>query len=137
MNLRLEFESVRFALMNREVSANLNTCFQEVLREELRLNSQRAILEEPKAFLDPLPTDSTLLATPNQKPAQCYDCKGFGQIARNCRKKLVCRYSKRSSHLIDDCRSLQRKNGPQQKQNPSNLPRQNAPAVLQAQARFP
>ena len=64
MNLRPEFESVRFALMNREVSANLDTCFQEVLREELRLTSQRAILEELASLL----ADSALLATPNQKP---------------------------------------------------------------------
>ena len=110
MNLRLEFESVRSALMNREQSANLDTSFQEVLCEELRLTSQRAILEEPKAFLAPIPTDSALLATPNPKLTQCYECKGFGHIAKNCRKKLVCRYCKRSSHLIDDCRSLQRKN---------------------------
>ena len=39
MNLRPEFESIRSALMNRENSANLDTCFQEVLREELRLTS--------------------------------------------------------------------------------------------------
>ena len=112
MNLRPEFESIRSALMNREVSANLDTYFQEVLREELRLNSQRAILEEPKAFLAPLLTDSALLAGPNWKPAQCYECKGFGHIAKNCCKKLVCRYCKRSGHLIDDYRTLQRKNGP-------------------------
>eukprot|EP00268_Persea_americana_P004867 TRINITY_DN11598_c0_g1_i4.p1 TRINITY_DN11598_c0_g1~~TRINITY_DN11598_c0_g1_i4.p1 ORF type:complete len:135 (+),score=23.59 TRINITY_DN11598_c0_g1_i4:123-527(+) len=107
MNLRPEFESVQSALMNREQSANLDTCFQEVLREELRLTSQRAILEEPKAFPAPLPADSALLATPNPKLTQCYECKGFGHIAKNCRKKLVCRYCKRSGHLIDDCRSLQ------------------------------
>ena len=44
MNLRPKFESVRSALLNREVFANLDTCFQEVLQEELCLNSQRAIL---------------------------------------------------------------------------------------------
>ena len=54
MNLRPEFESVRSALMNKEVTANLDTCFQEVLREELRLNSQRTILKEPTASLAPL-----------------------------------------------------------------------------------
>lgn len=107
MNLRPDFESVRSALMNRELSANLDTCFQEVLREELRLTSQRAILEEPKAFLAPLPADSALLATLNPKLPQCFECKGFGHIAKNCRKKLVCRYCKRSGHLINDCRSLQ------------------------------
>ena len=136
MNLRPEFESIRSALMNRENSANLDTCFQEVLREELRLTSQRAILKEPKALLAPLPADFALLATPNQKPTQCYECKGFGHLAKNCRKKLVCRYCKRSGHLIDDCRSLQRKNGPHQKQNPSST-RQNAPAAFQVQAPLP
>ena len=136
MNLRPEFESIRSALMNRENSANLDTCFQEVLREELRLTSQRAILEEPKALLAPLPANFALLATPNQKPTQCYECKGFGHLAKNCRKKLVCRYCKRSGHLIDDCRSLQRKNGPHQKQNPSAT-RQNAPAAFQVQAPLP
>ena len=134
MNLRPEFESVRSALMNREQSAHLDTCFQEVLREELRLTSQRAILEEPKAFLAPLPTDSALLATPNPKLTQCYECKGFGHIAKNCRKKLVCRYCKRSGHLIDDCRSLQRRNAAQPQKPPSNLPKQNFPSAFQAQA---
>ena len=67
MNLRPEFESVRSALMNRENSANLDTCFREVLREELRLTSQRTILEEPKAFLAPPPADRALLATPTPK----------------------------------------------------------------------
>ena len=82
MNLRPDFESVRSALMNREVTANLDTCFQEVLREELRLKSQRAILEEPQASLASLQTESALLAAPNQKPTQCYECKGFGHLPR-------------------------------------------------------
>ena len=60
MNLRPEFESIWSTLMNREQSANLDTCFQEVLREELRFTSQRAILEEPKAFLAPIPAHSML-----------------------------------------------------------------------------
>ena len=133
MNLRPEFESVQSALLNRENYANLDTCFQEVLREELRLTSQRTILEEPKAFLAPLPANSALLATPNPKQTQCYECKGFGHIAKNCRKKLVCRYCKRFGHLIDDCRSLQRRNETQTKKPPSNMPRQNIPAAFQAQ----
>ncbi|XXG40077.1 hypothetical protein AAC387_Pa01g0879 [Persea americana] len=123
MNLQPDFELVRSAFMNSKLLANLDTCFQEVLREELLLTSQRAILEEPKAFLAPLLADSALLATPNPKLTQCYECKSFGHIAKNCRKKLVCRYCKRSGHLIDDCRSLQRRNETQPKKPPSNLPR--------------
>ena len=56
--------------MNGENSANLDTCFQEVLREELHLTSQRIILEAPKAFLAPPPTDTALLATPTPKQTQ-------------------------------------------------------------------
>ena len=37
MNLRPEFEPVCAALMNREISPDLDTCIQEVLREETRL----------------------------------------------------------------------------------------------------
>ena len=81
MNLRPEFEFVWSALMNRESFANLDTCFQEVIREELRLTSQCTILEEPKPFLAPLPADSALLATPTSKQTQCYECKSFGHIA--------------------------------------------------------
>ena len=132
MNLRPEFEYARSALMNRENSANLDTCFQEVLREELRLTSERSILEEPKAFLAPLLADLALLATPNPKPTQCYECKGFGHIAKNCRKKLVCRYCKRTGHVIDDCRSLQRRNEIQPKKPSSNMRSQNIPATFQA-----
>lgn len=34
MNLRLEFESVKAALMNREVSSDLDTYSQELLRKK-------------------------------------------------------------------------------------------------------
>lgn len=40
MNLRLEFEPIRAEFMNREISPDLDTCVQEVLREKLRLISQ-------------------------------------------------------------------------------------------------
>ncbi|KAF5451939.1 hypothetical protein F2P56_026993 [Juglans regia] len=34
---------------------------------------------------------------------QCFSCKKFGHIARNCSKK-VCNYCKKEGHLIKDCR---------------------------------
>ena len=117
--------------MKGEISTNLDTCFQEVLREELRLTSQRATLEEPKAFFTPLPADSALLAPPNPKLTKCYECKSFGHIAKHCHKKLVGRYCKRSGYLIaaynEEMRHKQKKTYP-------NLPRQNVPAAFQAQA---
>lgn len=36
MNFHQEFESVRAALLNRETTPDLETCLQEVLREETR-----------------------------------------------------------------------------------------------------
>lgn len=37
MDLHPEFEPVRAALMNREIPPNLDTCVQDVLREETHL----------------------------------------------------------------------------------------------------
>lgn len=39
MNLCPEFEAVRASIMNREPTPDLETCVQEVLREELPLQS--------------------------------------------------------------------------------------------------
>lgn len=39
MNVQLEFESVRSALLNREFSPDLKPCVQEVLREETKAYS--------------------------------------------------------------------------------------------------
>lgn len=45
MNLGPEFESVRATLMNRELSPDLDTSVQDVLREDIRLKSQCFIFE--------------------------------------------------------------------------------------------
>eukprot|EP00268_Persea_americana_P045371 TRINITY_DN4622_c0_g1_i1.p1 TRINITY_DN4622_c0_g1~~TRINITY_DN4622_c0_g1_i1.p1 ORF type:complete len:229 (+),score=31.44 TRINITY_DN4622_c0_g1_i1:829-1515(+) len=76
MNLRPEFEYVRAALLNREVPPNLDTCVQEVLREESRLQSQNHINEEPKAFLNPT-IETLALKTTQGLQVQCFECKSF------------------------------------------------------------
>lgn len=54
MNLRLEFELVLVAaLMNRVESLDLDTCVQEILREEIQLKSHNTLNEEPMAFVAP------------------------------------------------------------------------------------
>lgn len=53
MNLRPEFESIWAALLNREVSPYLDTFVQEVLREEICLQSQNTLNEELQAFITP------------------------------------------------------------------------------------
>ena len=50
MKLRFEFEPIRAALMNREISLDLDTCIQEVLWEDCLL-STHSLNEEPKALL--------------------------------------------------------------------------------------
>ena len=45
MNLGPEFESVRATLMNKELSPDLDTSVQDVLREDIRLKSQCFIFE--------------------------------------------------------------------------------------------
>lgn len=75
MNLPPEFEPVHAALMNREISTDLDTCVQEIMREKSSIGLQQVLTEEPKAFLTapaPLTTDETaLLTTRGQKP-QCF-----------------------------------------------------------------
>ena len=91
--------------MSREKSPDLNTCVQEVLREETRLRSTQSITSEPKIFFpsqEPAPVDDiALLIARGQKP-QCYECKQYGHAARNCRQKLFCNYCKRNGRVISE-----------------------------------
>lgn len=61
MNLWLDFESVQSALMNREVSLDLKTGVQEVLREETRLLTQHVINDASKAFVVPTSEETACL----------------------------------------------------------------------------
>ena len=88
MNLQSKFEPVRAALMNRENSPDLDMCIQEVLREKTHLSSTHSLTEEPKALLtQPAPSsadETTMFITRGQK-LQCYECKKYGHVARDCR----------------------------------------------------
>lgn len=77
INRHPEFESIRNALMNQEISPDPDKCVQEVLREEIRLQSQHHITKEPKAFVAPtslLPMKILLLLPQVDKKARCYEC---------------------------------------------------------------
>ena len=50
MNLRSEFEPIQAALMNREIYPDLDTCVQEVLREETRLLSTHSLNAKQRHF---------------------------------------------------------------------------------------
>lgn len=64
--------------MNRESSPTLDACVQDVLQEEMRLKSHQVMTEAPKAFQT---SQETALLSTNNKPVQCFECRGFGHIA--------------------------------------------------------
>ncbi|XXG90666.1 hypothetical protein AAC387_Pa12g2380 [Persea americana] len=122
MNLCPEFEPFRAALMNQENSPNLDTCVQDVLWEEIRLVPQHSLMVEPKALLTTLlpPAEETSSFTSPGQKSQCFECNGYGHIARNCRKKLFCNYCKWTGHIISECKRRPPKRTeqpPQQKQS--------------------
>lgn len=90
---------------------------------------QRAITEEPEAFITPPSEDTAPLTAWGQK-VQCYECKGYVHVARNCKKKQFCNYCKKTGHLISDYtrRPPKRNEQPlQQCQTASALQDQNLP----------
>ena len=93
--------SVRAGLINRKPVPTMDECLGELLREE-RLTSQHAIAQ------DTVSTEIFNMAYTAQgkgkfkSPPQCYSCKEFGHIAKNCSKKF-CHYCKKEGHIIKDC----------------------------------
>lgn len=95
MKLRPEFEVVRAALLNRSPSPSLDVCLGELLREEQRLLTQGSMTH------DNFVSDAVSVAYSaegkgkgrDMTTVQCFCCKQFGHIARNCSKKF-CNYCK-------------------------------------------
>jgi hypothetical protein len=92
-----------YGLINRKPVPTLDECLGELLREEQRLASQHGIAQ------DTVSTEIFNMAYAAQgkgrfkSSPQCYSCKGFGHIAKNCSKKF-CNYCKKKGHIIKDCR---------------------------------
>lgn len=101
MNLSDRSSSRSRVLLRIEKYKQILTRVQEALREEIWLSSQRAITEEPEAFITPASEDTAPLTARGQK-VKCYECKGYGHVARNCEKKQFCNYCKKTGHLISD-----------------------------------
>lgn len=81
-NLCPELEPVQATLMNREASPDLDTCVQEVLREEIWLVTRHSLITDPKALLTtpapnptPTPTDKIALLIARGQQPQCHECK--------------------------------------------------------------
>ncbi|ESR45928.1 hypothetical protein CICLE_v10003571mg, partial [Citrus x clementina] len=89
MKLRYEFESTKSNLMNRESVPSLDTCLNDLFREEQQLLTQN-IMEQQKS------TSVPMAYAAQGKPkgrdmitVQCFYCKGFGHYASNCSKKIL------------------------------------------------
>jgi hypothetical protein len=104
MKLRSDFETARSNLMNRHPVPSLDACLSELLREEQRIITQAA-MEHRANVSAPV---SVAYATQgrnkgrNMHVVQCFSCKGFGHIARDCPKKF-CNYCKKHGHIISAC----------------------------------
>nr|KYP60095.1 Retrovirus-related Pol polyprotein from transposon TNT 1-94 [Cajanus cajan] len=100
MKLRPEYEAARAALLNRHPVPSLEVCVGELLREEQRLLTQGSMSDI---------SDNTIAYSAqgqsksrDMRQIQCFSCKQFGHIARNCTKKF-CNYCKQRGHIITEC----------------------------------
>ncbi|KAG6500755.1 hypothetical protein ZIOFF_040608 [Zingiber officinale] len=101
MKLRSDFDVARAGLLNRNPVPSLDICLGELLREEQRLATQAVL----GASLEKSTVINVAYAAQGRNRGkdqlQCYSCKEFGHIARNCSKKF-CNYCKQHGHIIKD-----------------------------------
>ena len=113
MKLQPDFEIARSNLMNRHLVPSLNACLSELLREEQRIVTQAAM--EHRATVS-APVSMAYAAQGkhtgrDMRTVQCFSCKAFGHIARDCPKKFY-NYYKKQGHIIFACPIRpERKNG--------------------------
>ncbi|KAG6521505.1 hypothetical protein ZIOFF_018626 [Zingiber officinale] len=102
MKLRSDFDVARAGLLNRNPVPSLDICLGELLREEQRLATQAVL----GASLEKSTVINVAYAAQGRNRGkdqlQCYSCKEFGHIARNCSKKF-CNYCKQHGHIIKEC----------------------------------
>ena len=113
MKLRPDFEIARSNLMNRHPVPSLDACLSELLREEQRIVTQAAIehwatVSAPVSLAYAAQGRHT---SRDMRAVQCFSCKAFGHIARDCHKKFY-NYCKKLGHIISACPiRLERKQG--------------------------
>ncbi|GAV60635.1 zf-CCHC domain-containing protein/gag_pre-integrs domain-containing protein [Cephalotus follicularis] len=98
-------------LMTCVPSPSLDTCFSELIREEQHQHSQ-VVLD--KQSLPAMVTEVAFVAEGRlgyPRTRQCYSCKDYGHIAKDC-KKQFCNYCKKEGHIIMEyrCRPHNRNN---------------------------
>ena len=104
MKLQPDFEIARSNLMNHHPVPSLDACLSELLRDEQRIVTQVAM--EHRATVS-APVFMAYAAQGrymgrDMRAIQCFSCKDFGHIARDCPKKS-CNYCKKQGHIISAC----------------------------------
>lgn len=84
--------------MNCDPVPSLDVCFGELLCEEQRLSTQFSMIHDNATSKVVNITYAT--QSQGKDKFQCFSCKEFGPMARNCPKKL-CRYCKKG-HIIKE-----------------------------------
>ena len=90
--------------MNRHPVPSLDACLSEILREEQHIVTQ-ATMEHRANVSAPI---SVAYAAQGRnkgrdmRVVQCFSCKDFGHIARDCPKKFY-NYCKKQGHIISAC----------------------------------
>ena len=83
---------------------SLDACLSELLREEQRIVTQAAM--EHRATVSALVSVAYAAqgrhTGRDMRVVQCFSCKDFCHIARNCPKKF-CNYCKKQGHIISTC----------------------------------
>ena len=86
MKLRSDFEVTRFNLMNHDLVPTLDACLIELLQEEQHITTQAVV--EHKTNTSSLLNMAYATQGRNKSrdmcSVQCYNCKGFGHIVKDC-----------------------------------------------------
>jgi hypothetical protein len=99
-----DFETACSNMMNHHPVSSLDTCLSELFREEQRIVTQTAMDHQANVNA---PVSVAYAAQGRNKgrdmrAVQCFSCKAFGHIARDCPKKF-CNYCKKQGHIISAC----------------------------------
>ena len=90
--------------MNRDHVPTLDACLSELLREEQRIKTH-TVMEQN---MNSTASISVAYATQGKNKLrdmcsiQCYNCKGFSHLAKDCSQKF-CNYCKQRGHIITAC----------------------------------
>ncbi|XP_027364321.1 uncharacterized protein LOC113871425 [Abrus precatorius] len=104
MKLCPDFKMAHSNLMNRDPVPSLDACLSALLRKEQRLLTQASMEQKANAndLINVAYAAHGRSKGKDVRGIQCYSCKGFGHIAKDCSQKF-CNYCKQWGHIISSC----------------------------------